>query len=368
MTAILFSLMIVLQGIPVQQGGTVSGILRDSRGMPVAGVRMAAVARGDPLEKAGPMSGITETDTQGRFTLENIPPGRYVIAAGRLDLQTFYPGTQSLGDAAILTIARGTTISDINFVLRDSSFGRAMNDVSAVGLAAPIAAAIPVSIRVENGGKVPVTANGREISLTLASLTDQFTFPIDAAAIGVPGPLSADFSVRVDGLPPAYKIKSITYGATDITHGTFALSAANFSAAIRFITFTGPIAVSGVVNVSPPTTPPSPISITLEHAAAPKSAGVRVSGFTRAGDKPTVYISGVPGIVFSDRTFEFRDVPAGRHLIAAMHRFTPEAAVVVVGDKDVDRVELKRTLSAPDIGVPPTIAPAGRCAVKKTVA
>jgi protocatechuate 3,4-dioxygenase beta subunit len=103
MTAILFSLMIVLQGIPVQQGGTVSGILRDSRGMPVAGVRMAAVARGDPLEKAGPMSGITETDTQGRFTLENIPPGRYVIAAGRLDLQTFYPGTQSLWDAAILT-------------------------------------------------------------------------------------------------------------------------------------------------------------------------------------------------------------------------------------------------------------------------
>ena len=94
MTPILMSLVLLLQGIPVQQGGTVTGILRDSLGKPVAGIRMAAVARDALDSAASAMAGIAETDEQGRFVLENIPPGRYTIAAGRLDLQTYHPGTQ----------------------------------------------------------------------------------------------------------------------------------------------------------------------------------------------------------------------------------------------------------------------------------
>jgi hypothetical protein len=76
-------------------------------------------------------------------------------------------------------------------------------------------------------------------------------------------------------------------------------------------------------------------------------------------NKAAVYISGVPGTVFSDRTFEFHGVPPGRHLIAAMHPFTPQAALVVVGDRAIDNVELKRTLAQPDIRVPQAILPAG---------
>jgi hypothetical protein len=84
-----------------------------------------------------------------------------------------------------------------------------------------------------------------------------------------------------------------------------------------------------------------------------------VTGTIRSIDKPTVYISGVPGIVFSDGTFEFQGVPPGRHLIGAAHRFTPQAALVVVGDRDIDGVSLKQTLAQPDITVPQTIPPAG---------
>src|SRR5262245_34240205 len=161
MSWILLFAILALQGIPVQQGGTVTGVLRDSTGLPVAGVRMAAVARGDVLEStaAGSMAGLTETDTQGRFTLESIPPGRYVIAAGRLDLQTYYPGTQVLTDTTVLTITRGATLTDINFVLKDTSFGRSSNEASILlsGVASnPIVATIPVTVRVENGGKLPV--------------------------------------------------------------------------------------------------------------------------------------------------------------------------------------------------------------------
>lgn len=368
MSGILLALILVLQGIPDQQGGTVTGVLRDSRGMPVAGVRMAAVTRGDVIENtaAGSMAGITETDAQGRFMLENIPPGKYVIAAGRLDLQTYYPGTQVLADATVLTITRGSTVANINFVLSDTSFGRASiepfaGSLTLAGVASsPPVATIPVTVRVDNGGKLPVTANGKNVSITLASTSNQFSYPIDASAIAVPGPLSGDFSVKVDGLPSPYRVKSITYGGTDITSSTFALTAANFATpstmrVMLIISSTGQVVGVG----PPPAVPLSSLSITLDYILPANPSGVRVAGTIRSIDKPTVYISGVPGSVFSDGTFEFQGVPPGRHTIAAIHPFTPQAAVVVVGDRDVDGVTLQRTLAQPDITVPQTVAPAG---------
>ena len=364
MPRILLFLILALQGIPVQQGATVTGILRDSRGTPVGGVRVAAVARGDVIENAAgeSMAGITETDTQGRFTLENIPPGRYFIAAGRLDLQTYYPGTQVLADATVLTISPGSTIANINYVLNDSSFGRADSGYGAAS-ASPTAT-IPVTVRVENGGKLPVTANGMEISLALSSSSGQFIFPIEATAVSVPGPLSADFSVKVDGLPLPYKVKSITYGGKNITNGTFPLTPANFSTSSTLktmIILNGTIGlyVATPVSSSTAAVPPSALSIALDYASPQKAAGVRVSGTIASIDKPMVYISGVPGVVFADRTFEFQDVPPGRHLIAGMHRFTPQAALVVVGNRDVEGIGLKRTLAQPDISVPQAIPPAG---------
>jgi hypothetical protein len=365
MSGILLALILALQGIPVQQGGTVTGVLRDSRGMPVGGVRMAAVTRGDVIENtaAGSMAGITETDAQGRFMLENIPPGKYVIAAGRLDLQTYYPGTQALADATVLTITRGSTVANINFVLNDTSFGRASIETFTGSIGPPVAT-IPVTVRVDNGGKLPVTADGKNVSITLASTSNQFSYPIEASAIAVPGPLSGDFSVKVDGLPSPYRVKSITYGGTDITSSTFALTAANFAtpSTMRVMVI---ISSSGqVVGVGPPPAVPlSSLSITLDYILPANPSGVRVTGTIRSIDKPTVYISGVPGSVFSDGTFEFQGVPPGRHIIAAIHPFTPQAAVVVVGDRDVDGVTLQRTLAQPDITVSQTVAPAGSYAL-----
>jgi hypothetical protein len=101
------------------------------------------------------------------------------------------------------------------------------------------------------------------------------------------------------------------------------------------------------------------LSITLDYVPTATPAGVRVAGTTGTVNKPALYISGVPGTVFSDRTFEFQGVPPGRHLIAAIHPFTPQAALVVVGDRDIDGVVLKRTLAQPDNSVPQAILPAG---------
>jgi hypothetical protein len=120
---------LLLQGIPIQQGGTVSGILRDSSGAPVPGVRMAAVMRPDSLAEIaeGTASIYAETDSEGKYSLESIPPGRYVIAAGRLDLQTFYPGTQEIENATVVSVTPGAKLANINFAMSGTSAGRAGN-------------------------------------------------------------------------------------------------------------------------------------------------------------------------------------------------------------------------------------------------
>jgi len=89
---------LITQGIPVlpNQGGTVTGILRTSSGTPAAGVRVSALARPEAtkdLSTSAALASLAETDASGRYRLENIPPGRYYIVAGNIDVPTFYPGS-----------------------------------------------------------------------------------------------------------------------------------------------------------------------------------------------------------------------------------------------------------------------------------
>lgn len=389
MIHIFVSLLLLLQGIPVQQGGTVTGVLRDSAGRPLEGIRITAVARPDAREDVTDgtaMAALAQTDAEGKFTLENVPPGRYYIAAGRLDLQTYYPGTQIPNDATVVTIAAGATVSGINFALNNTSFGRASGSGVLTG---SIVAPIPVRVTVENGGKLPIFANGKLVVLRLESnVANPLMIPIDGVEFFVPGPVAGDFRVIVDGLPDTYVVKSMSYGATDITRGTFRLTSANFS--ISSMTLTPvpqpvPVPLSGneaalrayleglaagrqsysIVPVTrSPATPPSGVSITLALNAPRSTSGARVSGRLGSKTKRSVYISGRPGVVFSDGTFEFRDVPPGRHLIAALDNSSVAmATMVVVGDKDIGNVELKETLLLPaDARTPREPPPVGEYA------
>ena len=390
----LVPLMLLLQGIPVQQSGKVTGVLRDDMGVPLEGVRIAAVARGASIEEAAEgaaMAGLGQTDDQGRFTLEDIPPGRYSIAAGRLDLQTYYPGTQSLNGATILTVTAGETISGINFVLNNTSFGRSPGSGTM-----RITTLIPVRVKMEKGGAVPISADGKFISLRLESTSGVITIPIDGVSFVVPGPVATDFRVSVEELPDIYEVRSIAYGPTVIPQGIFRLSAANFPtiaaaptpatialppptgtpnteaelrAALTALQGGTTIANTSVIVFSvnplkPAATPPSMLSITLGEIERPAVAGVRVSGkATATREKRRVYISGKPGVVFTDGAFEFRDVPPGRHLIASTGNTRPMAAVLVVGDKNLDGIELNETVLLPDDArVPRNPMPSGNVA------
>ena len=218
-----------------------------------------------------------------------------------------------------------------------------------------------------DGGKLPVSANGQLVNLRLESASSvPFVIPIDGPSFSVPGPTAGDFRVVVENMPNTYEVRSITYGATDVTRGTFHISAANFptlptnptpasqvttsfaqiltsSSGVQVFTSTNGSIVASGVSLKPAAAPPSTLTITIGEVARPSTSGVHVTG-RGAPNKTFIYLSGTPGVTFSDGTFEFEGVQPGRHVIANTYART--GIVVVVGDKNLDGIELKETLSS----------------------
>jgi hypothetical protein len=102
---------------PQTQNGVITGRLLND-GKPAAGIRVTAMA----VPEAGvrpsditSFAGVVQTDSNGRYRLENIPPGRYFITAGFLDAPTYYPGVTSVAEARGVDVKTGATVADIDF-------------------------------------------------------------------------------------------------------------------------------------------------------------------------------------------------------------------------------------------------------------
>ncbi len=105
--------------IPVQvEPGTVTGRLLSVNGTPAAGVRIAAVPVDSEEQAGGPvLLGISQTEADGRYRLENIPPGRYYIFAGLIDFPSYYPDATSLERATAVVVDSGSTLSGVDFTM-----------------------------------------------------------------------------------------------------------------------------------------------------------------------------------------------------------------------------------------------------------
>src|SRR5262249_39624175 len=125
MIPLLLSLILLIQGPPATSNtGTITGIVRTAEGNPAAGVRVAAMA--PPESKADAASseslaGLAKTDEQGRFRLEEIPSGKYFVAAGRVDSPTYFPGAIDISKGTTVSVTASAVTSNIDFVLDDSS-------------------------------------------------------------------------------------------------------------------------------------------------------------------------------------------------------------------------------------------------------
>jgi hypothetical protein len=323
-------------GLAPNQGGTVTGVIRTATGAPAVGVRVMALARPENLKDlatASSFAGLGETDATGRYRLENIPPGRYYIIAGRVDAPTFYPGTVESGAGTVVTVAQAAILSGMDFVLSNASVGRAVSTNLSVA-----SSVIPLQTVVENGGKVPVFAANWFPSLRFSAGTAQIDIPLDDPNVSLQ---PFDYQVTVANLPQGYVVKSLMHGAVDLRRSPLQLAAA-----IRAV---NPSSQTIVVTLIPP--PPS------------RPAGARVSGRIRGIAKRSIYLSGVPGIIYSDGSFEFGGVQPGLHTIVTRNNpgaERPLATSLVVGARDILDVELEQISVAPaDPEVPGTGAAAG---------
>jgi hypothetical protein len=393
-TAFILSVLLALQGIPIQAqlSGTVSGVLKDQTGKPLAGVRMAAVTKPDsPAEalSSAAMASIAETNAEGRYVLENIPPGRYYIAAGRVDFQTFFPGTPEMTAAKDVSVTSGAKISGIDFALDDNSAGRA-NAGNASGRAATVD--IPFLVIVDGGGPTPVSGGGQITTLLLTNTAGGCCTPtpLSIGRTTVSSTQTGTYKVTIENLPENYVVKSMTSGPTNLLVDTLKVLPQNFQGVTTMI-FQSSIAGSIVQQVnyslslfSPlptdpaaqqaylagvaaaqgrqqqqPYVPISPIRITLSRVTPKTTNGVRVSGTLNSPGTRTVYASGISGATYEDGTFEILGVPPGRHVIATRYnppRTNPLGTSVVVEYRDLSGIVIDETTLLPGLSWEPTAA------------
>jgi len=349
MQTILIWSLLLLQGLPIQKTGTISGVLRNEDGKPAVGVRVTAMPQLDSLlSDTGPtMSSLAETDSQGRFTLENVPPGRYYVTAGRLDFPTYYPGTPSMALGKTVQVTPGNTVGNVDFVLGSSSTGRA--EPAGFGSNASLTLLdVPINVVVEGGGKLPVFSKGQATNGQFTTITLTGTngaalrpIPIQATRTSLTPPLT-DYAITIEGLPEGYSVKSVKYGSTELPDRI-----------LRVTSLVGPTPSLFGSNTTTPALGNRAsgiqlLSIVLDSAAArsAQTTGRTVRGKMNSSAPRAVHLSGSPGTMFSDGSFEFRNVERGRHLIMTRDN-TPAspalAALVIVADQDLENVPLQPT-------------------------
>lgn len=332
------------QGVPVSanQGGTITGTLRAATGTPAAGVRVSALTSPDStkdLVASTALASLAETDNAGRYRLENIPPGRYYVVAGNIDVPTFYPGTVNANEGVIVRITPGLLVPGIDFALNAVSAGRAL-PTNALARTSWI---LPLQIRVEGDGRVPIFGAGRFPVVRFTALNGaRIETALTSTNVTV---TDTEYRVTIENLPEPYVLKSVVFGSTNLVNGSLLLSSVTSVAAT----------VASVIPVM------QPVSVVLERRSLPASTGVKVAGKILGDPNRSIYISGVPGTVYADGTFEFFGVPQGRHAIVTLDnpgRERPRGVSLVVGNREMSGIELEETSIAPFGAGLPAVRPA----------
>jgi hypothetical protein len=283
-------------GASTAAGGGISGRVLTPDRKPAVQVRVGAAVVSEGARKAEELAGITVTDAEGRYLLENLPAGRYRIVAGPLDEPTFFPGVVKAADATRVAVAQGGRITGIDFQLTANPTLRISGVVHRKAIS-PSARFVLVRLVGPNGTQ--------EVTASYSGMKPDPLFEFRDI---VPGSYRLD--IRAGGVATPVTIDVVGRPVTDILLG-------------------GPIVtISGSTNFEPGPIGPH-MQIVLTNA---KPGGAEISG----------------SIIRSTFTVE---VPPGEYHVTT--RRTPASYTVesiISGTKDL----LKETLQV-DANNPPTI-------------
>src|SRR5688572_3472094 len=117
MNGLLLSLLLLFQtpAVPQLRTGTVTGIVRTDKGVPLESVRVAVMPAGAGADTV--LESIGQTDKDGRYRLENITPGNYHVMFGRAPGATYHPGVPGPEGATMIAVTGGSPITVPDLVL-----------------------------------------------------------------------------------------------------------------------------------------------------------------------------------------------------------------------------------------------------------
>jgi hypothetical protein len=99
------------------QYGSVSGRILAAGGAPAAKVRVAVMTADDSRQTADvDFMSLTETDSEGRYRIENVPPGRYYLVVGPDNAPLYFPGSVR-SSASVVTVSPGAAVMNPDFAV-----------------------------------------------------------------------------------------------------------------------------------------------------------------------------------------------------------------------------------------------------------
>jgi hypothetical protein len=169
----IISLFLLGQSVTTQVGtGTIEGKILASNGNPVARTRVSAIEVSEDSQGKPDTSTqvrIVQTDNDGRYRIDNLPPGRYYIAAGLIALPTYYPGVTTVSGAEPISLRAGTAIRNIDFAFVSESGGSVSGRVVGISPSLPY----PLQVRLSP----PETAFGPLRQTVAVDANGSFQFP-----------------------------------------------------------------------------------------------------------------------------------------------------------------------------------------------
>lgn len=103
----------------------VSGIVLDEQGRAIAGAKVNLVSAGPEIDTWEKIELSEETDAEGKFTFEKMPPGHYLLGVNLDDtpdpsfpyFSTYFPGVTDRVNAQALSITLGQKLTDLSLRL-----------------------------------------------------------------------------------------------------------------------------------------------------------------------------------------------------------------------------------------------------------
>ena len=120
----LVATILFLLQIAAAPAGQITGQVRSVNGAPAAEVRVAAIpvsAENPPAGDSPTLVSIAQTDSEGRYRLENVPPGNFHVMAGLLDCPTYYPAATQTAGASVVRVVAGVPTQGVDFTLMRSA-------------------------------------------------------------------------------------------------------------------------------------------------------------------------------------------------------------------------------------------------------